>query len=143
MTYLLDVNLLIALLDPDHVHHSSALDWFEEEGHRSWATSPIVQNGVVRILGSAGYTAVPFGCYEIVDLLGRWCSAPEHQFWPDEVSLLYPELVDRAKLTSSKRITDTYLLALAMFRGGKLATLDRRLSPIAVHGGSKALHVIQ
>ncbi len=28
---LLDVNLLVALFDPDHVHHDIAHDWFTED----------------------------------------------------------------------------------------------------------------
>lgn len=140
MRFLLDVNLLIALLDPDHVHHKLALDWFDETGCRAWATSPLVQNGVIRILGSAGYTAMPFGCAEIAEVLARWSGAPEHEFWPDDVSLLDPRLVDRERLTSPARVSDTYLLALSVSRGGKLATLDQRLSPAAVAGGQEALH---
>ena len=143
MTFLLDVNLLIAILDPDHVHHGPALDWFNETGSRDWATCPIVQNGVVRILGSAAYTSIPFGCPEIVELLSQWCAVPEHHFWPDEISLLDSGLVDHAKLTSPSRITDSYLLALAAVRGGQLATLDRRLSATAVKRGAEALHLIQ
>ena len=38
MTYLLDVNVLIALVDPAHVSHDAAHDWFDAEGARAWAT---------------------------------------------------------------------------------------------------------
>lgn len=142
MTYLLDVNVLIALLDPDHLYHAKALTWFDEEGALDWASSPIVQNGVVRIMGAAAYSSVPFGCGEIVKTLGLWCQATEHVFWPDDISLFDHALIDPAKLTSPGRITDCYLLALAVRRGGKLATLDRRLSPEAVRGGREALQLI-
>lgn len=143
MTYLLDVNVLIAILDPDHVFHRVALGWFDEVGHRAWATSPAVQNGVVRIVGSAKYQSLPFGCAEVADLLANWVKAVEHQFWPDDISLLDSRIIDTIRLSSSDRITDTYLLALAVNKGGMLATLDRRLSPDAVHGGREALHVIR
>ena len=143
MRYLLDVNLLVATLDPDHVHHDVALHWFNDTGSRAWATSPIVQNGVVRILGAASYAAIPFGCGEVAGLLATWCASPEHEFWSDDVSLLDHRLVDRTRLTSPGRITDSYLLALAVARGGQLATLDRRLSPAAVAGGEQALRLIE
>jgi toxin-antitoxin system PIN domain toxin len=140
--FLFDVNLLIAILDPDHLHHDVALSWFDRTGHEAWATSPLVQNGVIRILGAAGYAAMPFGCGEIADLLAEWCAVPEHEFWPDDVSLCDGRLVDRRRLTSPGRISDSYLLALAASKGGQLATLDRRLSPLPVYGGEDALHVI-
>jgi uncharacterized protein len=142
VTFLLDVNLLIAILDPDHVHHDLALGWYNDIGYQDWATCPIVQNGVVRIVGSQGYASVPFGCTEVANILAEWCAVPEHRFWPDNVSLLDKTIVDRAGLTSPDRITDVYLLALAATNGGRLATLDRRLSPAPVQGGAAALHLI-
>ena len=142
MTFLLDVNLLIAILDPDHVHHDVALGWFNDTGYQDWATCPIVQNGVVRIVGARGYASMPFGCAEVANILAEWCAVPEHRFWPDDVSLLDGSLIDRMTVTSPDRLTDTYLLALAATHGGQLATLDRRLSTVAVRGGAEALHVI-
>lgn len=34
MTFLLDINVLIALIDPAHVDHEAAHRWFEAEGRR-------------------------------------------------------------------------------------------------------------
>ena len=59
MTYLLDVNVLIALIDPGHVAHDDAHGWFSREGHTSWATCPITENGVLRILGNPKYPNSP------------------------------------------------------------------------------------
>lgn len=67
---------------------------------------------------------------------------PRHQFWPDDISLFDPALVDSFRLLRSSQITDTYLVALDAARGGKLATFDRPLLTDAVHGGAKALHLI-
>jgi uncharacterized protein len=142
VTFLIDVNLLIAILDPDHVHHDLALGWFNDTGCLNWATCPIVQNGVVRIVGSRAYASVPFGCAEVAKILAEWCAVPEHRFWPDAISLLDAPAIDRAGLTSPDRVTDVYLLALAAANGGQLATLDRRLSPTLVQGGAAALHLV-
>jgi uncharacterized protein len=38
VTFLLDVNVLIALIDPNHVGHDTAHEWFREMGAVSWAT---------------------------------------------------------------------------------------------------------
>jgi predicted nucleic acid-binding protein len=69
-------------------------------------------------------------------------NVPGHCFWHDEVSLLSSPLVDTLAIGTPAQITDTYLVALAVHHGGMLATFDRRLSPAAVVGGSKALRLI-
>ena len=43
MRALLDVNVLIALLDPDHVHHRSATGWLVQNLHLGWASCPLTQ----------------------------------------------------------------------------------------------------
>ena len=48
----------------------------------------------------------------------------------------------REKLVG-RHLTDSYLLALALRHGGKLATFDKKLVVHAVHGGAAALHVIE
>ncbi len=142
MTFLLDVNVLIALIDPLHVHHLIANTWFEATASSAWATCPIAENGVIRIVGGSRYPNSPGRPGPILTSLTELCSLPGHRFWPDDLSLLSTAKIDRTKLVSSSQVTDTYLLALAVAHGGVLATLDRRLSPDAVHGGAAALHVI-
>jgi predicted nucleic acid-binding protein len=52
---LLDVNVLVALFDPDHVHHELAHDWFGDHRAQGWATCPVTQNGLVRVLSNPRY----------------------------------------------------------------------------------------
>jgi predicted nucleic acid-binding protein len=47
---LLDINVVIALLDQGHVLHRAATLWLERELEHGWATCPITENGVVRIM---------------------------------------------------------------------------------------------
>lgn len=101
-----------------------------------------MQNGIIRIVGASGYVSVPFGCGEVAAIVREWCHSPGHELWADDISISNTELVDATQLTSPGRLTDTYLLALAVSRGAKLATLDRRLSPAAVRGGAEALHIV-
>lgn len=140
--HLLDVNVLIALLDSDHVFHSAAHRWFEEGGRSGWATCPISENGTVRILGNARYPLGPGTPGAVIKLLRDLKDVEGHEFWPDDLSLLTAPSIDLEAMTSADRVTDTYLLALAVHRGGTLATFDRRISSAAVRGGSDALHVI-
>jgi predicted nucleic acid-binding protein len=78
----------------------------------------------------------------VADLLKRFTARTGHVFWSDDVNLLDGRYVDMGKLLTSGQITDTYLLALAVAHGGQLASLDRRLSVVAVHGGTDGLHLI-
>lgn len=142
MTFLLDVNVLIALIDPGHVAHDDAHDWFASTGRRSWATCPITENGVIRIVGSPRYPNSPGSPSVVAEIVGKLRRLPSHNFWPDDVSLVDADNVDPAKVLTSAQVTDTYLLALAKARGGRLATFDRKLSTEAVKGGKSTLHLI-
>ncbi len=142
MTYLLDVNVLLAILDPGHVAHDSAQTWFQTT-QPAWATCPITQNGALRILSGSTYRsaggAPRFTPAEVVASLSHMVTVRGHVFWADDLSLLDSDLVDASAITSSQQVTDTYLLALAVSKNAKLATFDRRLSPRAVRNGAQAL----
>ncbi len=142
MIYLLDVNVLIALIDPAHIQHDAAHDWFAAYGKKAWATCPLTQNGVVRIVGHARYPNSPGTPAAVAQLMTSLCALSGHVFWPDDISLFDNKKVNPTRLLSSAQVTDSYLLALACVHGGKLATFDRRLITDAVHGGAKGLHLI-
>jgi uncharacterized protein len=142
MTYLLDVNVVIALIDPGHVQHDLAHDWFAREGLNAWATCPITENGALRILGHANYPNSPGNPAAVAPLLRTMRSLSGHVFWSDDISLLDAGKVDASRLLSSAQTTDSYLLALAQAHGGQLATFDRRLVVTAVHGGAGSLCLI-
>lgn len=143
MTFLLDANVLIAMMDQDHIHHERAHSWFAEMGHASWATCPITENAVLRIMGHRTYPAQHSGPWTVAALLAQLCQLPGHLFWADSLSLVECEQVDTSRLTDSDQITDTYLLVLALHHGGQLATFDRRVITSAVRDGQKHLHVIR
>ena len=142
MTFLLDVNVLIALTDPAHVAHDDAHVWFAERGRHAWATCPMTENGLLRILGNPKYPNSPGSPAQVAGILGSLRALPGHEFWSADFSLAAAPQVDPAKILTSAQVTDTYLLALARLRGGQLATFDRRLSTEAVADGKAALHLI-
>ena len=136
MRALLDVNVLIALFDADHSLHSAAMRWLDENGKAGWATCPITQNGCMRVMSQPAYpNAVPVSA--IAERLRHAASHPQHEFWPDEVSLLDPSAVDATRVHGAKQLTDVYLLALAVARGGRFVTFDRSVSLAAVAGAQK------
>jgi toxin-antitoxin system PIN domain toxin len=142
VTFLLDVNVLIALFDPVHVAHEITHNWFSSISNQSWATCPLTENGVIRILGQPAYPNSPGPPSMVVPLIAQLRSLPGHEFWADDISLTDMSLIDPARLLTPGQVTDSYLLALAKFHQGKLATLDRRLSTAAVKDGNAVLHLI-
>ncbi|HZU91817.1 MAG TPA: TA system VapC family ribonuclease toxin [Stellaceae bacterium] len=142
MTFLLDVNVLIALIDPTHVGHDAAHRWFAATGAVSWATCPLTENGVIRIVGHPKYPNSADSPAAVAPIVARLRALPGHVFWKDDFSLMASAVVDVARIATPAQVTDTYLLALAVANKGQLATFDRRLSPDAVRRGRAALHVI-
>ena len=142
MAFLLDANVLIALIDPAHTQHDPAHAWFAAEGRQAWATCPLTENAVLRIVGHARYPNSPGTPAAVAPLMATLCALPGHEFWPDGISLLDAARLDAARLLNSAQVTDSYLLALACARGGRLATFDRRLVTDAVPNGARSLHLI-
>lgn len=133
MRSLLDINLLIALLDPDHIFHDSAHCWWRDNRDLGWASCPLTQNGVLRIMSSPSYGAnSSLGLDEIIDALGGFIASSDHVFWADDMSLLDPHFFDHDKFIGSKQLTDVYLLGLSTKNGGRLATFDQRIALKAV-----------
>lgn len=132
---LLDVNVLLALLDSDHVDHARARDWLDEEITSGWASCAITENGFVRIISQPRYPS-PVAPAEAVDLLERARNGGHHAWWPCDVSLLDARAVDRSRLHRPRQVTDAYLLALAVAHDGRLITFDASVAPTAVHGAT-------
>jgi uncharacterized protein len=140
--YLLDVNVLIALVDPAHVQHDSVHDWFGRTGSKAFATCPITENGLLRIVGHPKYPNSPGPPSTVVNALRAIRALPGHTFWPDSISLAGTALVEPALLSNHARVTDSYLLALAKANQGRLATMDQKLATEVVTDGKNALALI-
>ena len=141
--FLLDVNVVRSLIDPQHSHHWAAHHWAQDDSGAVWLTSPIVQNGVLRIGGQPAYSAKPGTPLAVRRALQAFCAHPRHRFCPDDVSLLDAGRLARPDALAPGRITDLYLMALARHHDAQLATFDRRIPADAVVGGATALAVIQ
>jgi hypothetical protein len=135
---LLDVNVLVALFDPNHVHHDLAHDWFAEHREAGWATCALTENGLVRVLAHPAYGA-GVGAPAVVHALRRFKASGHHQFWLEALSLTDEAAFNPAMLGGSRQVTDVYLLGLAQQRGGVLATFDRSIPLQAVVGARPGL----
>ncbi|MDR2212874.1 MAG: hypothetical protein LBE21_04535 [Pseudomonadales bacterium] len=140
MRALLDVNVLIALLDGAHLHHSRALQWLGTQIQHGWASCPLTQNGCIRIMSQPSYpnTRPP---QDIANRLREAVSTEHHQFWADDISVLDNHTLDWRQLLYSRQLTDAYLLALAVRHEGVFVTLDRNIQPKIVPG-ARAEHLL-
>lgn len=122
-THLLDGNVLVALTDAAHVHHAAAVGWFRG-GHTPFATCPITQGTLLRMLLRHGAVATPGAAGEV---LSRLCAHPRHRFWADDLD--YAEVSWHGVL-GHRQVTDAYLAALARAKGGRLVSFDKGLAAV-------------
>ncbi len=125
--FLLDVNVLLALIDAMHQHHEPAWAWFRATGRAAFATCPIVENGVLRIASSNAYPNRSGDVQTVRESLCRLAEEPGFRFWSDSVSLR--NALKANEDARSNEVTDLYLVALAAANGGRLATFDTNLRP--------------
>lgn len=133
---LLDVNVLLALLDSDHVDHNRAQEWISAEIEHGWASCAITQNGFARIMSQPRYPN-PISAKQALDLLDNACKTEHHEFWPCSISVLDREVIDRSRVHGPRQLTDAYLLALATTNDGRFVTFDQSIPLSAAPGANK------
>lgn len=141
MRALLDVNVLIALLDQNHIAHDSAWQWMESNIESGWATCPITQNGCLRIMSQRAYPNHRM-TREIAARLRQATDQQFHQFWPDDSSILANDTINWELLIGPRQLTDIYLLSLAVQNTGRFVTFDTKISMEMVYGASNRHLVI-
>lgn len=137
---LLDVNVLIALLDADHLHHARATAWLNDNIAAGWASCAITQNGCVRIMSQPGYpNALPAA--RVAQRLRVATATELHRFLPSDLSLLDADHFDADQLLGHRQVTDAWLVGLAVQHGLRLVTFDASM-PLRVVRGAVAEHVV-
>ena len=141
-TRLLDVNVLIALVDPSHVQHDKAHQWFAKVGQKRFATCPLTENGLIRIVGHPKYPNSPGPPSIVVQSLRAIRALAGHVFWPDDVSVGDESYFAARLMSTHARVTDSYLVALAHANKGRLATMDHRLATEATASGISLVEIL-
>lgn len=136
MVALLDVNILIALIDPAHKFHRTAKAWALAHALAGWASCPLTQNGCIRIISQPSYPQ-PVPPQQAIEILQALCQSPRHHFWPDDLSLLDAARFEHSKIHGHRQLTDLYLLALAVQHQGCFVSLDGAITLSAVKGAKK------
>ena len=124
---LLDVNVLLALAWPNHVHHGAAHRWFADNRAEGWATCPLTQLGFARLGMQPAVVKIPILFGDVMEALAQMTANRAHRFWPLESGLGGIRDEIRARIAGHHQLTDAVLLDLAIRRQGRLATFDRRI----------------
>jgi len=145
MAALLDVNGLISLVDSDHVAHKTMRRWFNGHWKSGWATCPLTENGMVRVLSQPTYPSGQRTPAEVIQILNvlKESFAEAYSFWADDASITDATLFDAALVAGARQVTDIYLIGLAVRQRGVLVSFDRSLVWQAVKGGdARFVHVL-
>lgn len=136
---LLDVNVLVALAWPNHVHHQAARAWFAEQHPSGWATCPVTESGFLRVSANVRVTPDARTVAEAASVLAVFRRLPGHAFWQDDVSLTSLAPTELERIVSHHQVTDAHLLMLASRRDGQLVTFDREAVSLGERLGCPAL----
>lgn len=139
MTWLFDVNVLVAVADSSHIFHQSIHRWLANCEDKAWASCPITENGMVRVLSQPAYRGGMRSPAEAIAALRGMKSAQgwKHVFWGDDYSLSDAAAIACERITGTKQVTDVYLVGLACRKGGRLVTFDAGIAWQAVAGASR------
>jgi|688.fasta_scaffold180784_3 predicted nucleic acid-binding protein len=140
--FLPDVNALLALLDPMHVHHEAAHRWYASQSPLRIKLCSHVENGVIRVASQPKYPNCLGTGARVREALGNFARQVKAESCDKEVSLLDDGILLKPELLTPSRVTDLYLLALAAANGIRLATFDQRIPAHAIAGGEQALETI-
>jgi toxin-antitoxin system PIN domain toxin len=127
----LDVNVLAALVWPAHESHNKVQHWFQQHANAGWATCPMTQAALVRIVSNPPFSPNSGSATDAIGLLKTNVEHPSHRFWRDEIGFVEAARPFAARIMGHQQITDAYLLGLAVHTKGKLLTLDRGMRSLA------------
>jgi toxin-antitoxin system PIN domain toxin len=128
--FLLDVNVLIALLWPPHEAHARAQRWFAKNAAHGWTTCAMTQAGFVRIVSNPAFSRRVVSPADAVEVLEGSLKHPAHRFWTHDIGMSEAVAPFGRRLLGHQQITDAYLLGLAIHKKGKLVTLDAGLASL-------------
>ena len=128
---LLDVNVLIALVEHEHLHHQKAQAWLLSSGKGDWGICPLTEAGFVRITTNPAYRPVPRALEQATAILQSLQGRPGYRHWEIDESWVTLTAPFAARIFGHQQVTDAYLLGLAIKHDGVLVAFDRGLKYMA------------
>ena len=140
--FLPDVNALLALLDPMHVHHEAAHQWVANRSPFRIILCSHVVNSVIRVASQPKYPNCLGTSSRVRDVLRNFVQKVNTLSCEKDISLLDDQVLLQSDTLTPSRVSDLYLLALAAANDARFVTFDTRIPADAVAGGAAALETI-
>ena len=128
--FLLDVNVLIALLWPAHEAHTRAQRWFAQNAGQGWATCAMTQAGFVRIVSNPAFSQRVVSPRDALEVLQGSLQHRAHRFWTEDIGVTEAVAQFGRRVNGHQQVTEAYLLGLAIHKKGRLATLDKSVASL-------------
>jgi toxin-antitoxin system PIN domain toxin len=129
--YLLDLNVLIALVDSGHQHYQKAQDWFISSGDAHVGLCPLTEAGFLRITTNPAYWPAPRTIEEAIAILQVLKGHPRFGYWEIKKSWVTLTAPFAVRISGHQQVTDAYLLGLAIKENGVLVTFDKGIQYMA------------
>lgn len=137
-----DVNVLLALVWPKHEAHQAAHAWFARAGQTSWATNPITQLGLVRLLTNPAVTQGAVNAAVAVGMMQQLTQHAAHQFWPLDKPVAAELEPMCARVRGHQQWTDALLLQQAIAHRAVLVSFDKGIQSLVTVENKKYLHIL-
>lgn len=141
--YLLDLNALIALADPDHECHKAMQKWFISSGKENWGVCPLTEAGFIRVMTNPAYRPATRTIAQSVAVLADFAVHPGYRYWGISERWAVLTAPFSARLLGHQQVTDAYLLGLAVKEKGVLVTFDKGIKYLAGTEFSRNLLVLE
>ncbi len=142
MRFMPDINTLIAIAWPNHVHHRYARRWFLSNASAGWATCAFVQTGFLRISMNSGVVGREVSFREADTLLRRYTADPHHTLWNSLSSPhRWPDWLT-ARIQGHRQVSDAVLVDAVVRNDGMLMTLDAGISSLLPSSEQERVRVI-
>jgi len=119
---LLDINVLLALAWPNHLHHNAAHLWLAAHKHDGWATCPHTEMGFLRLSMQPAVVKTAITFADALKALTTNTSSPDHHFWPHTLPFAHIAGEIQTRIGGHYQLADAMLLDLAIRHAGKLVS---------------------
>jgi toxin-antitoxin system PIN domain toxin len=146
--YVLDLNVLIALVDSSHQHYQTAQNWFISSVDAHVRLCPLTEAGFIRITTNPAYQPAARTMEEAMAILQLLKGHPRfahplYGYWGIKESWVDLTAPFAARISGHQQVTDAYLLGLVIQENGVLVTFDRGIQYMAGAKFSQNVLVLQ
>ncbi len=128
---LLDLNILIALTDPEHQHHQKARNWLTSSVAGRLGICPLTEAGFLRVTTNPVFHPGPRTLEQAIAILQALKERDDYWYCPIDRSWVELTAPFAARIFGHQQVTDAYLLGLAIKEKGVLVTFDKGIQYMA------------